>query len=299
MTENEWQGSAEEIAEKHLQTLTLWYPLADRGNKPQWKKLWMNTFSQLGQEGVDTILQKIQATRKYARKKMKNNTTGARMPPWLKELVACFNCKPALPVEAGLERPKLKMLRPKTSPDKTLTEVLATTGQTREDSPVEASGDFFKCRQCGCLPGFPGACSIHSELCGRTAVMSLASSGLERPPPMKKPPACKKPAACKKSLPGKKPASVKPTVVKKKKPEVISPSFGPLSVIKATEKSYTQYWVDGEKKLLVNVPGKRCDAPKVVDALVEHVLSTPGLEKGQMVAKKEELMVAFAIQAGL
>ena len=92
-----------------------------------------------------------------------NNTTGARMPPWLKGLVACFNCKPALPAEAGLKRPKLKMLRPKTSPDKTLTEVLATTGQTREDSPAEESGDFFKCRQCGCLPSFPGACSIHSE----------------------------------------------------------------------------------------------------------------------------------------
>jgi hypothetical protein len=75
VTETEWQGSAEEIAEKHLQTLTLWYPLADRGNKPQWKKLWMNTFPQLGQEGVDTILQKIQAIRKYARKKLKNNIT--------------------------------------------------------------------------------------------------------------------------------------------------------------------------------------------------------------------------------
>jgi hypothetical protein len=57
--------------------------------------------------------------------------------------------------------------------------------------------------------------------------------------------------------------------------------------------------VDGEKKMLVNVQGKRCDAPKVVDALVEHVLSTPGLEKVQMVAKKDELMDAFAIQAGL
>ena len=127
VTETEWQGSVEEIAEKHLQTLKLWYPLAEGGNKPQWKKLWMNTVPQLGQEGVDAILQKIQAIRKYARKKMKNSTTGARMPPWLKELVACFNCKPALPVEAGLERPKLKRLRSKTSPDKVLTEVLATT----------------------------------------------------------------------------------------------------------------------------------------------------------------------------
>ena len=188
--------------------------------------------------------------------------------------MACFNCKPALPVEAGLERPKLKRLRSKTSPDKVLTEMLATTDETPEDSPVEA-----------CLASQVSVQSIQSSI-AETAVMSLASSGLERPPPMKKPPACKKPAACKKSLPGKKPAYVKPTVVKKKKPEVISPSFGPLSVIKATEKSYIQYWVDGEKKMLVNVQGKRCDAPKVVDALVEHVLSTPGLEKVQMVAKK-------------
>lgn len=88
-------------------------------------------------------------------------------------------------------------------------------------------------------------------------------------------------------------------VVKQKKLEVISPSFRPLSVIKAVEKSYIQYWVDGGKKLLVNVQGKRCDAPKVVDPLVEYALSIPGLEKGQMVAKKEELMVAFAIRAGL
>ena len=88
VTETEWQGSVEEIAEKHLQTLKLWYPLAEGGNTPQWKKLWMKTVPQLGQEGVDAILQKIQAIRKYARKKMKNSTTGARMPPWLKELVA-------------------------------------------------------------------------------------------------------------------------------------------------------------------------------------------------------------------
>ena len=46
--------------------------------------------------------------------------------------------------------------------------------------------------------------------------------------------------------------------------------------------------------MLANVQGKKCDAPKVVDALVEYVLSTP-----QVVAKKEELMSAFAIKAGL
>ena len=79
--------------------------------------------------------------------------------------------------------------------------------------------------------------------------MSLASSGLETQPPMKKPTACKKPAACKKSLAGKKPAYVQSKVAKQKKLEVISPAFGPLSVIKAVEKSYIQYWVDGGEKI--------------------------------------------------
>ena len=79
--------------------------------------------------------------------------------------------------------------------------------------------------------------------------MSLASSGLERPPPLTKPAACKKPAAAKKTGGGKKPASVKQTVVKKKKPEAVSPSFGPLSITKAAEKSYIQYWVGNEKNV--------------------------------------------------
>ena len=126
----------------------------------------MKTFPQLGQEGVDAILQRIQAIRKYARKKMKNSTAGARMPPWLKKLVACFNCKPTLPVEAGLERPKLKRLRSKASPNKALTELLATTDETHEDSPVEAPGDFFQVQRVWMLAWLP-RCLFNSELRSR------------------------------------------------------------------------------------------------------------------------------------
>ena len=61
---------------------------------------------ELGHEGVDAVLTKIQAIKKYVKKKRKNSTTGARMPLWLRELVDCLGSKPALPVEAGLERPK-------------------------------------------------------------------------------------------------------------------------------------------------------------------------------------------------
>ena len=116
VTESQWQGSVEETAERHLQALKLWYPMAEGGNKPEWKKLWMKTFPRLGHEGVDAVLTKIQAIKKYVKKKRKNSTTGARMPLWLRELVDCLGSKPALPVEAGLERPQLKRLRSKTSP---------------------------------------------------------------------------------------------------------------------------------------------------------------------------------------
>ena len=60
---------------------------------------------------MDAVLTKIQAIKKYVKKKRKNSTTGARMPLWLRELVDCLGSKPALPVEAGLERPQLKRLR--------------------------------------------------------------------------------------------------------------------------------------------------------------------------------------------
>ena len=300
--ESNWQGPPEELGEKHVHVLKVWFSsLAPSGNKPLWRKLWQKSFPNLSLDSVNAILQKISAIRSFAKKKEKNKVTGERMPLWVKELVAAMesdtpSLKASLPVKAGLEEamsPKAGLGRAPLPAEAGLQRQKSRRLSGKQSPPHDApkAGDAEPGEEEPESPAYTEDVDkiSHVSVQSSEALPTQTTQVLSLQSPVKRPAASvKKPAA------HRRPAASKPIKkLTKKKDGLHSPSFGALKMTKAKEKAYIQYEKDMKWTLSVNVQAKACaDCHKVVDELVAYACTSAGLEKAHMLKKRDELMAA-------
>ena len=295
--ESQWHGCEEELGEKHVKFLKAWYGKS-LGPVNHVRKAWTTAFPSLHKASVNAILSKIGAIRQYLMKKNRNAKTGEQMAGWMKDVLGVLrDCQPQVAPKRlsgeslrslSKESSGASLRKAQESPGEGLRKAQPKVSKVCAPGPESADSE-----EASILPSDVEIVSS-SEVAPSSAAASTPVASLRSSP-------CKKPAAGSGSLKaqGKAKAKAKSKAKAKAKSKVLksgetwktSPSFGYVKITHATEKSYIQFRKTPEDKfaLLVNVQGlpKRKD---VADQLFSFVRCQAGLDKAQVISKRNELM---------
>ena len=272
--ETAWNGTEESIGEGQTQGLKAWFQLGLLGVDLQ-RKAWGQAFPGLAKATVDCVLKKIGAVKKFVLKKKKNSVTGERMQPWVKELLVVLSQQ-----QDGVDPPPKRLSGGKAGSSASGLQKAKTKAVSNIEEVLPP-------------PSPTSVVSIAPSL--HTAVSSPVVS-LQAMEEKEQSESLKKPAAAVSSSGLKRPAKKIAKVMKASMAWKPSPSFGFVKETKASSKSYIQFKKSmGEKfSLLVNVQDTASPSHKlVVDKLMLFVTSEVGLNKAQVLAKRDEIIAGW------
>ena len=277
--ENTWNGDEEDIGATHTKGLKAWFQTqAGLVGVIHHRKAWGKAFPGLNKASIDGVLKKISAVRKFVlkKKKKKNSITGARMQPWVRELLDVLNAPSQRGSGASSSRAP-PTPEPPTPPGSPASTEAPAIPFSQPESIVSICSSAVACSE-------GAVSSTVASLSGLPKAQAKAANILHKPA------AAKKTAAVK-----KKPATVKP-VQKLGNAWKESPSFGFVKPIKATAKSYIQFkeGLGGTFSLLVNVTESASSQHHlVVEQLMDYVTSEVGLQKAHVLAKRDEIIAGL------
>ena len=86
MKESLWNGTPEEVGERHHKFLCLWFRQPPTSIEVT-RKIWQEAFPGLDKASRNSVLKKLAEVKSMCNRKDRNSKTGEHMPSWLKELL--------------------------------------------------------------------------------------------------------------------------------------------------------------------------------------------------------------------
>lgn len=276
INEMDFAGEPEDVAAKHCNFLSVWFPLCKNSNKELERKAFQEACGQkVSKHVVETCVGKCSMVRKVVLRKNRNSKTGANMPEWCRLLLAALVPGETVAMAAAKAMPKSRAL-PVAQPS----------------SFVPPVPSLQQAESVALLPGLEEAQSPATPEVALTqdTIVTVPSSVASSPVvalalPVEGTP-LKKPAAVL-----KKPACLKVKATRAASAWVQSGSFGEMKLTVAKAKSYIQARdAPGDKPYcLVNIQGDGIDHASIAERVMTYAKGA-GLNKAQVVDYKNKLL---------
>jgi len=281
MKESLWNGTPEEVGERHHKFLCLWFRQPPTSIEVT-RKIWQEAFPGLDKASRNSVLKKLAAVKSMCNRKDRNSKTGELMASWLKELLQALK-------EPASARPVRRLSTTGTDsqpevaavPEVAPAAVAAATPPKRRILRKEPS-----------IGSVAASVPSSAELVESSSVASTPVQSLGQPEKKNK---AKAKGKAKAKAKAKAQSCKRPAGLHKANPWKESKSFGLVKPTFAKDKSYIVFKKDkaSKERSLVNCQGLG-DHAAIVRQLMEWVCQEEaGLTKEDVIAKREKIRVAF------